>query len=174
MDSTRRTYRFELRPISLNNAYPDKRDREGKVVGRRKSKAASGFSKAVEQAMWVEDSLRKLDRPHFPFYCVTYIFWLPQHAMFYKNGRLRKEDLSNFIKLTEDSILGYIQSDDSEVLEFHPYKRVRPRGSGDGFLIHVVIEEASMEAGILDTTGDRIPLDSFMEECEAACPTRRT
>jgi hypothetical protein len=131
-------------PVSINDAYfdrrilknPNQRPFKGLCrfcnvpVKRMLTQKAQDIKEDLVKEFKLQDLLhRKGNLPDFDYYKIEYIFYMVQGEMFYKNGNLRKKDVSNFIKLIEDSFFTYLikeipedtkkkKKDDSMVIEF--------------------------------------------------------
>ena len=80
--------------------------------------------------------------PDYTYYETSYIYLMPHAEMFFKNGKLRRRDVSNYIKLLEDGLMAVFQQDDSQVFTLHGTKRISPDGR---FHCIVIVTEASID-----------------------------
>jgi Holliday junction resolvase RusA-like endonuclease len=111
-----RYYLSDTAPISLNNAYIP-------IAGRR-------WKPTKETGKYKGDFMRNArgqdTLPEYDSFEITYVYFLPQEAMYFGNGNFRKKDVSNYIKLLEDALMVVLGKDDTMVFSLHAYKRVSP------------------------------------------------
>lgn len=140
--SDTRIYRFDLEPISLNGVY-----QTSFHSGRRfLSEAGRRYKEALLAGMVEADKDRgKLQAEYLE---VSFVFLLPRvrprssgMAFFFKNGNPRKLDVSNFIKLLEDSLAEHLEIDDNRNISIHGHKRVHPYDKSE---IVVCVSPASL------------------------------
>jgi len=151
MDREVTIYSIPETPVSLNNAYPQK-----KGGGRVLSKAARKLKQALVREMWVID--KKLGRrlPLYEYYNCHFIFWFPEESFFTRAGKPRKFDVFNLVKLPEDCVFQFMreviegavseyvgpQPDDCRSLTVVGCKRPYNR---DRCLIQICVSEARLE-----------------------------
>lgn len=75
---------------------------------------------------YISDRMAELDRERPPLvldtYEVAYVFFMTYEMMYTKHGDLRKVDVGNMLKATEDAVFEYLLAEDSTVLGIHGYK----------------------------------------------------
>ena len=130
--SDARIYTILMQPISLNNIYPT-----GKGGKRYLRKDVKQLKKMIQDALWALDMQQKKKPLVSPFYEVVLIVWMPHDRFFFKNGKVRKLDVSNMIKVIEDALFEYIkQGNDSQVLTVSVNKRIHPK---DESLVQIIL-----------------------------------
>ena len=125
----------DVEPVSVNSSYMP-------LGGRRwkKNEAAEVYKGTFMRAVGDADE-ECGGKIGWKMLAVTYLYLMPRSVMFYKNGRLRKKDVSNYIKLLEDGLMLKCGNDDAYVTDLHGYKRL---SWDEHFYTVVVVSEGSL------------------------------
>jgi len=137
-----------IEPLSLNNAYRTATTKKGVPI-RVKTTAAKKYLKRVQEEMRTIDHVRGSKHLPHAFYDIHYIFLTGELGWFFKNGKLRKKDVSNMLKLTEDAVFTYFgnDEDDAQVVDVHGHKRIRPV-PGEESSILIYVSPSSLDAPV--------------------------
>ena len=139
-----REYILHMEPLSYNSVY-----QTGFRTGRKfLSKEGKAYKAFIKEALEVQD--RNHGGPlDFEFCEITFLFLLPKvrgrgegQAFFFKNGKPRRLDVSNFIKLLEDAIAEHNGLDDSRHISIHGYKRIHPEDRAE---VRVYLSDANVD-----------------------------
>ena len=131
------SYTFSLsdyEPISLNSAYIPVG--HGRFFPRQTTTA---YKEAFK------DLNKDKEIPNFNTLSVSYIYLFPEADMFYKNGRLKRKDISNYIKILEDALMDILNNDDSYVLSLSGHKRISP---DDRYHCICIVSETTLDTPI--------------------------
>jgi len=95
-----------------------------KTSQRRLSKEGKLFKEYIGEQMKLIDEARDWGVTTFEFFDCTYVFFMTPSMFFYKNGDAKTEDVSNFLKGTEDAVFDHLLEDDKYVVSIHGHKRL--------------------------------------------------
>lgn len=140
-----RFYTFDLKPMSLNDAYltqqgrpktPFKKSPWKNKTWRRKTDEADHYQYEIKEGLAYQDLVKyegsKLSKPsaaHGIGVRLTLVFYIPASELRTVDlSNYKGRDVSNYVKLIEDAVFEYLGFDDSYNLEPHPYKRLSPDG----------------------------------------------
>ncbi len=117
---TRKIRKIHLRYPSVNNMYPIRNSGRGK----RLSDEGRIFKEYVYDTMKALDEARYVRPLRFESFECSYIYFMTHEMLFKNDGDLRKTDVSNYLKATEDAVFEFLLEDDSNVVSIHGYKRL--------------------------------------------------
>lgn len=72
----------------------------------------------------IDECLMGFDFPQFNMYDVTYVFYMTHEMMFTKAGELSNNDVSNYLKGTEDALFDWMLESDKLVMTVRGCKRL--------------------------------------------------
>jgi len=155
---TRKVRNIPVRFVSVNRMYPI----HPHARTKRLSKEGEIFKDYVYECMELHDKSMCRCLPTCDLYECTYVYYLTQSMLFTKSGDLRQEDVSNFLKATEDAVFDYLLEDDSQVLGISGYKRMTV---GDPAL--VIMLSASDLDDPVKVSGDSFDPYHLLSEAES-------
>lgn len=130
MTETHRVYTLPFAPVALNQAYSTRVIKKGrKSIPIRYLQPAYKAFKAT-----VKEYLEKTDEGHggkitfSPPFNLYFLFLMEKSSWFFKNGNIRKRDVSNYFKLLEDACSEYWDVDDTHNITVKGDKRWVPDG----------------------------------------------
>ena len=130
-DVTRKEYLIPFAPVSLNQAYSTRIVRKGRrhIPIRYMQPAYKEFKATIKEHLEEQGDL-----PFGPPFALCFLFLMERASFFFKNGNLRRRDVSDYFKLVEDACSEYWGVDDKENLIIVGHKRWVPDGELDEFI----------------------------------------
>ena len=119
----------------------------GKFRGFRRTDAATNLRENMKMVMGSLDVGKSLEKD-IPL-SLSLIFYIPQRDLYFKNGKLKRKDVSNLFKTIEDIVSDYLGTDDSFHMDIHGYKRV---SEDDRYHIVVALSDEIHTLGNLDSS----------------------
>lgn len=132
MDENKRIYTIPFAPVALNQAYSTRVVKKGRkhIPIRYLQPAYKAFKAAVKDQLEKQGGSLPFDPP----FCLHFIFVMEKSSCFFKNGNMRKRDVSNYFKLLEDACSEYWDVDDTHNLVVVGQKRWVEDGALEEFI----------------------------------------
>lgn len=150
-EKTRKIRKVQRRFVSVNNMYPISRG-----GGKRLSAEGRIYKEYISEVMRAVDEVRETSLKLCDYYTCCYVFFMTQDMLFYKNGELRRVDVSNMLKAAEDAVFEHMLEDDSLVVSISGHKRLTVEEPK----LTVLIEKGDV-AGPIDFCGCRFDTSSL-------------
>lgn len=119
-DKRKKVKKIPRRICSVNNMYP--------INPRTKSKYLSAegriFKEYIVECLEEQDLVNGNHVPPYDLYLCTYIYYMTREMLLLKNGDMKKTDVTNYLKATEDAIFSHFMGDDSLVVDVSGHKRL--------------------------------------------------
>ena len=126
-----RTYDLPFAPLSHNQAYSQRRTRKGFAIRFLRNEYRA-FKEEVKKRLEQQDEKRG-SLPFDPPFDLHFIFTYESSSFFYKNGKPRRFDVSDCVKLLEDAFVSFTGVDDCHHFRLTAEKRWVPDGELSGF-----------------------------------------
>jgi len=107
-----RYYAVPFYPLSHNNAYS-----QGFGGKRFMRKEYVEYEEGIQRVIRLIDAERKLFKLYGDAYQLDITTIVTRASMFYQNGNFRRFDVDGVIKLAQDAIFKYLETDDSSLIE---------------------------------------------------------
>lgn len=107
--------KIPVRYPSVNTMYPVDKRRGRKYL----SKEGEMYKEYIDEKLSEQGKPPNWDR-----YDVTYVFYMTHEMMYTKRGELLEQDVSNFLKATEDALFEWMLESDRTVMSVHGHKRL--------------------------------------------------
>ncbi|MHA2066331.1 MAG: hypothetical protein ACXABY_18325 [Candidatus Thorarchaeota archaeon] len=122
---TRRVYTIPFAPVSHNQAYSTRVMRKGKksYPMRYMQPAYKAFKAKIKEHLVETDAECGGPLPFEPPFALNFLFLLERSSFFFKNGNVRRCDVSDFIKLAEDACSEHWEVDDCHNFLLVAHKR---------------------------------------------------
>jgi len=178
-DVKRRIYNIPFAPASHNQAYSTRVMRKGKktVPIRYMQPAYKAFKAKIKEYLEKTDAECGGPLSFEPPYAVCFLFLMERSSFYFKNGNVRKRDVTDFFKLVEDACAEHWGVDDCQNFMVVGHKRWVPDGELDTFvedaykspphknlkgIIKIVVTPVPEEFGEWD--GQLVPDTSILNE----------